>query len=51
MIWHTGIQFADMAYTSSLGFASVGANNGHDGLSGQSFLNNSDVLEDFVYRS
>ncbi|KAF5364712.1 hypothetical protein D9758_005566 [Tetrapyrgos nigripes] len=45
------IQFADMAYTSSLGFATVGANNGHDGFSGQSFLNNSDVLEDFVYRS
>ncbi|KAF5366828.1 hypothetical protein D9758_006537 [Tetrapyrgos nigripes] len=45
------IQFPDMAYTSSLGFATVGTNNGHDGFSGQSFLNNSDVLEDFVYRS
>ncbi|KAF5366742.1 hypothetical protein D9758_006548 [Tetrapyrgos nigripes] len=46
------IQYVDMAYTSSLGFATVGTNNGHDdGYSGRSFLNNSDVLEDFVYRS
>ncbi|KAF5346152.1 hypothetical protein D9758_009942 [Tetrapyrgos nigripes] len=45
------IQYADMAYTSGLGFATVGANNGHNGTFGKFFLNNSDVLEDFVYRS
>ncbi|KAF5369508.1 hypothetical protein D9758_002581 [Tetrapyrgos nigripes] len=45
------IQYADMAYTSALGFATVGANNGHNGTSGRFFLNNSDVLEDYVYRS
>ncbi|KAF5366825.1 hypothetical protein D9758_006534 [Tetrapyrgos nigripes] len=45
------IQFPDMAYTSSLGFATVGTNNGHDGFSGQSFLNNLNVVEDFAYRA
>ncbi|KAF5343847.1 hypothetical protein D9758_015905 [Tetrapyrgos nigripes] len=45
------IQFPDIAYASALGFAAVGANNGHDGFSGRSFLNNSDVVEDFAYRS
>ncbi|KAF5346153.1 hypothetical protein D9758_009943 [Tetrapyrgos nigripes] len=45
------IQYADMAYTSALGFATVGTNNGHNGTSGRFFLNNSDVLEDFVFRA
>ncbi|THU84512.1 tannase and feruloyl esterase [Dendrothele bispora CBS 962.96] len=45
------IQYEDLAYTAALGFAAVGANNGHNGMSGAPFLNNPDVLEDFVYRS
>lgn len=45
------ISYEDMAYTSGFGFATVGANGGHNGTSGEAFLNNSDVLADFVYRS
>jgi len=40
-----------MIYGSALGFATVGADNGHNGANGEPFLNNSEVLEDFVYRS
>ena len=40
-----------MIYGSGLGFATVGADNGHNGATGEAFLNNSEVLEDFVYRS
>ncbi|KAJ5495920.1 feruloyl esterase B-2 [Penicillium diatomitis] len=45
------IQYYDLAYTAQLGFATVGANNGHNGTSGEPFLNHPEVLEDFVYRS
>ncbi|KIK57913.1 hypothetical protein GYMLUDRAFT_737151 [Collybiopsis luxurians FD-317 M1] len=45
------IQYEDMAYASALGFATVGANNGHNGTSGQAFLNNLEVVADFAYRS
>ncbi|KAF2638410.1 feruloyl esteras-like protein B [Massarina eburnea CBS 473.64] len=45
------IQYEDLAYGSSLGFATVGANNGHNGTSGGAFNGNSDILEDFAYRS
>ncbi|EPS33808.1 hypothetical protein PDE_08770 [Penicillium oxalicum 114-2] len=45
------IQYYDLAYTAQLGFATVGANNGHNGTSGAPFLNHPDVLEDFVHRS
>ncbi|KAM0421391.1 hypothetical protein ACHAPT_010745 [Fusarium lateritium] len=45
------IQYEDIEYASSLGFATVGTNNGHDGTTGQSFLNNPDVIEDFAYRA
>ena len=45
------IQYADLAYTASYGFASVGANNGHNGTSGEPFLNNEDIVADFAYRS
>ncbi|KAL4922441.1 Tannase/feruloyl esterase [Aspergillus aurantiobrunneus] len=45
------IQYADLAYTAGLGFATVGANNGHNGTSGESFYKAPEVLEDFVYRS
>ncbi|KAF5523518.1 putative feruloyl esterase B-2 [Colletotrichum aenigma] len=45
------IQYEDLDYASSLGFAAVATNNGHDGASGSSFLNNPDVIEDFAYRA
>ncbi|GME48352.1 Tannase/feruloyl esterase [Neofusicoccum parvum] len=45
------IQYEDIEYAASLGFAAVGTNNGHDGMSGSSFLNNPDVIEDFAYRA
>ncbi|KIK56977.1 hypothetical protein GYMLUDRAFT_46582 [Collybiopsis luxurians FD-317 M1] len=45
------IQYADLAYGAGLGFATVGANNGHNGSSGQAFYNHPEVLEDFVFRS
>ncbi|KAJ4357179.1 Feruloyl esterase [Didymosphaeria variabile] len=45
------IGYPDMAYTTSLGFASVGANNGHNGTSGGAFYNQPEVVADFAYRS
>lgn len=45
------IQYEDIEYAASLGFAAVGTNNGHDGMTGQSFLNNPGVIEDFAYRA
>lgn len=45
------IGYNDLAYGSSLGFASVGANNGHNGTSGGAFFNQPEVLLDFAYRS
>ena len=45
------IAYEDMAYASGFGFATVGANGGHNGTSGEAFLHNEEVLADFVYRS
>ncbi|KAH8893014.1 tannase and feruloyl esterase [Thozetella sp. PMI_491] len=45
------IQYEDLAYTVGLGFATVGANNGHNGTSGAAFYNSPEVVEDFAYRS
>jgi feruloyl esterase len=45
------IQYADVAYAAGLGFATVGANNGHNGTGGGAFLNNPDVVTDFGWRS
>ncbi|KAF1851312.1 feruloyl esteras-like protein B [Cucurbitaria berberidis CBS 394.84] len=45
------IKYADLAYTSALGFSTVGTNNGHNGTSGKPFYNNSDVVQDFAYRA
>ncbi|KAF2680991.1 tannase and feruloyl esterase [Lentithecium fluviatile CBS 122367] len=45
------IGYADIAYGSGLGFASVGANNGHNGTSGGAFYNSPEVVADFAYRS
>lgn len=45
------IQYEDVAYGTSFGFATVGANNGHDGMRGTAFYHNADVVEDFSWRS
>lgn len=45
------ISYGDIAYATSFGFAAVGANNGHNGTSGEPFLNSPGVVEDFAYRS
>ncbi|KAF5379355.1 hypothetical protein D9757_007672 [Collybiopsis confluens] len=45
------IQYIDLAYGAELGFATVGANNGHNGSSGEAFYEHPEVLKDFVYRS
>ncbi|KAG7088982.1 hypothetical protein E1B28_012928 [Marasmius oreades] len=45
------IQYPDLAYATALGFATVGANNGHNGSSGAAFENHPDVLADFTFRS
>ncbi|KAK1635766.1 tannase and feruloyl esterase [Colletotrichum phormii] len=45
------IQYEDIAYAVSRGFAAVGANNGHNGTIGSPFLNNPGTIEDFAYRS
>lgn len=45
------IQYEDVEYAASLGFAAVGTNNGHDGMSGKFYLNNPDVIEDYAYRA
>jgi len=45
------IQYEDIAYATSFGFATVGANNGHNGTSGQAFYMNTEVVADFAYRS
>jgi feruloyl esterase len=45
------IDYATLDYGSSLGFSSVGTNNGHNGTSGLPFYNNLEVVEDFAYRA
>ncbi|KPI42681.1 putative feruloyl esterase B [Cyphellophora attinorum] len=45
------IQYEDLAYGSSLGFAAYGSNGGHDGMTGVEFLNNEDVVADFAWRA
>jgi hypothetical protein len=40
-----------MDYASSLHFATIGGDNGHDGQTGRPFLNNPEVINDFAYRS
>lgn len=45
------IQFEDLGYGASLGFATLGSNGGHDGMTGVPFLDNEDVVADFAWRS
>ncbi|KAK2054971.1 tannase and feruloyl esterase [Colletotrichum caudatum] len=43
--------YEDLNYGASHRFATVGTNNGHDGISGAPFYGNPGVVEDYVYRS
>lgn len=45
------IKYEDLAYTSSNGFAAVGANNGKNGTDGEPFFNNPETVIDFAWRS
>ncbi|KAF3933782.1 Tannase [Dactylellina cionopaga] len=45
------IAYPDISFTSSLGFAAVGHNNGHTGDIGLPFLDRPEVVKDFVYRA
>ncbi|KAF1952326.1 tannase and feruloyl esterase [Byssothecium circinans] len=45
------IPYENLAYGTEHGFVTVAANNGHNGTSGNAFLNNPDVIIDYAYRS
>lgn len=44
-----GIDYANLNYGAGLHFASVGSDNGHDGNSGDVFLNAPEVINDFTF--
>ncbi|KAJ7713366.1 tannase and feruloyl esterase [Mycena olivaceomarginata] len=46
-----GPRRVELDYGSALHFATVGTNNGHDGNTGRPFFGNSEVLNDFTFRS
>ncbi|KAG5733877.1 putative feruloyl esterase B, partial [Termitomyces sp. T112] len=45
------IDYSNLDYGASLHFATIGSNNGHDGLDGHTFLNNPEVINDFAFRA
>ncbi|EPS45579.1 hypothetical protein H072_448 [Dactylellina haptotyla CBS 200.50] len=45
------IGFDDLNYYTSLGFATAGHNNGHEGNTGLPFYNRPEVLKDYVFRA
>lgn len=45
------VGLTDINYGAKYGFATVGSNNGHNGTGGTSFLNNDEVLQDYVFRA
>ncbi|EMD58812.1 hypothetical protein COCSADRAFT_203908 [Bipolaris sorokiniana ND90Pr] len=45
------IKYEDIAYGTQNGFATVGANNGHNGTSGRDFFNEHEMVVDFAWRS
>ncbi|KAI5467637.1 tannase and feruloyl esterase [Mariannaea sp. PMI_226] len=45
------ILYEDLSHAVTNGFAAVGTNGGHDGLSGRAFYLNPGTIEDFAYRS
>ncbi|EFX05333.1 feruloyl esterase [Grosmannia clavigera kw1407] len=46
-----GIKYEDLAYGTDHGFATMGTNNGHNGTTGITMLNNPDIVKDYSYRS
>ncbi|KAJ7710634.1 tannase and feruloyl esterase [Mycena rosella] len=45
------IDYANLDYGTSLHFAAVGSDNGHDGTDGSQFLNHPEVINDFAFRA
>ncbi|KAG6889897.1 hypothetical protein C0992_003690 [Termitomyces sp. T32_za158] len=45
------VDYTNLDYGTSLHFASVASDNGHDGNSGSVFLNHPEVLDDFAFRA
>lgn len=45
------LKYEDVNYGAANGFSSVGSNNGHNGTGGEAFYLNSEVVEDYVWRS
>ncbi|KAK7052665.1 carboxylic ester hydrolase [Favolaschia claudopus] len=45
------IEYDDLDYTTSLNFAAIGSDNGHDGASGLPFLNHPEVINDYAFRA
>jgi hypothetical protein len=46
-----GVDYNALDYGTSLHFAAVGSDNGHDGSSGLPFLNHPEVINDFAFRA
>ncbi|KAJ7830748.1 tannase and feruloyl esterase [Mycena olivaceomarginata] len=45
------INYADLDYATSLHFAAIGSDNGHDGQTGLPFLDHPEVINDFTFRA
>lgn len=45
------VQYDDVEWAASLGFATVATNNGHDGMSGKPFFQKPEIVEDFAFRA
>ncbi|KAJ7857303.1 tannase and feruloyl esterase [Mycena olivaceomarginata] len=45
------IDYGGLDYASSLHFATVASDNGHDGMGGEAFLGNPEVVNDFAFRA
>ena len=50
-IFFLGIDYDNLNYGTSLGFAAVASNNGHDSDTGEYFANNTEILADFTSRA
>jgi feruloyl esterase len=47
----SGISYEDLDYGSTLHFATIASNNGHDGRTGLPFLGKPEVINDFAHRA
>ncbi|KAF8510909.1 tannase and feruloyl esterase [Gautieria morchelliformis] len=45
------IDYVNLDYGTTLHFASVGSDNGHDGSDGHQFLNSPEIINDFAFRA